>query len=176
VIDANGYRANVGIIVSNAEGRLLWARRTGQEAWQFPQGGIKRDESPKQALFRELWEEVGLTENHVDILGQTRKWLCYRLPQGLVRHNLKPICIGQKQMWYLLQLKKEASAEVKLDTCCNPEFDRWRWVDYWLPLREVVSFKREVYKKALEELAPLLRVNDSPRCEHSSALQSDRTV
>ena len=160
MIDADGYRANVGIIVSNAEGRLLWARRVGQEAWQFPQGGIKRHESPQQALFRELWEEVGLTEQEVVILGQTRKWLCYQLPQGLVRHNLKPICIGQKQMWYLLQLKGDC-AQVKLDTCCKPEFDRWRWVDYWLPLQEVVSFKREVYKKALEELLPLLPNYDS---------------
>jgi len=156
VIDANGYRANVGIIISNAEGRLLWARRTGQEAWQFPQGGIKRDESPRQALFRELWEEVGLTERQVVVLGQTRKWLCYRLPHGLVRHNLKPTCIGQKQMWYLLQLKEDC-AKVNLDACGKPEFDRWRWVDYWLPLREVVSYKREVYKLALEELAPLLQ-------------------
>jgi len=167
VIDADGFRANVGIIVSNAEGRVLWARRSGQEAWQFPQGGIKRHESPEQALFRELWEEVGLTRQEVVILGQTRRWLCYRLPQGLVRHNLKPTCIGQKQMWYLLQLK-ENCARVRLDTCCKPEFDRWRWVDYWLPLREVVSFKREVYKMALEELEPLLPnriIEESPPCD-----------
>jgi len=167
VIDANGYRANVGIIVSNAEGRLLWARRCGQEAWQFPQGGIKRHESPEQALFRELWEEVGLTEQEVVILGQTREWLCYRLPHGLVRHNLKPTCIGQKQIWYLLQLKADSS-KVKLDTCCNPEFDRWRWVDYWLPLREVVPFKREVYRLALEEFAPLMQTRGYAESEMES--------
>lgn len=161
MIDANGFRANVGIIISNAEGRLLWARRIGQDAWQFPQGGIKRNESPQQALYRELWEEVGLTAQQVVILGQTRKWLCYRLPRSLVRQHLKPTCIGQKQMWYLLRLK-HSSAMVNLDACDRPEFDRWRWVDYWHPLREVVAFKREVYKKALQELAPLLQTSAMP--------------
>ena len=104
MIDENGYRPNVGIILCNESGQVLWARRIGQDAWQFPQGGIKDDETPEQALFRELGEEVGLSEQDVEILGCTRGWLRYRLPRRMVRYNSKPVCVGQKQKWFLLKL------------------------------------------------------------------------
>jgi len=154
VIDLDGYRANVGIILNNQDGKLLWARRIGQEAWQFPQGGIQPNESPEDAMYRELREEVGLEPCHVTILGRTSDWLRYRLPKGLIRHQSKPLCIGQKQIWFMLELKGEES-DVKLDASDEPEFDHWRWVDYWDPLEEVVSFKRGVYEHALAELEPL---------------------
>jgi len=77
MIDSDGYRLNVGIILSNDEGRLFWARRIGQDAWQFPQGGIDKEESPEQAMYRELKEETGLDPNDVDILGCTQDWLKY---------------------------------------------------------------------------------------------------
>ena len=80
VIDSEGYRPNVGIILCNGEQRLFWARRIGQDAWQFPQGGIRSGESAEEALFRELHEEVGLRPEHVEIMGATRDWLYYRLP------------------------------------------------------------------------------------------------
>lgn len=155
MIDRDGYRPNVGIILSSGQGKLFWARRVGQDAWQFPQGGIKQNESPKQALFRELWEEVGLAEDHVEILGSTQGWLRYELPSNYLRHNVEPTCIGQKQVWFLLRLLA-SEQNVKLDAAENPEFDGWRWVDYWFPLEEVVSFKRKVYECALNELAPYL--------------------
>jgi len=155
MIDSDGYRANVGIILCNAQGRLLWARRIGQDAWQFPQGGIKANETRKEALFRELHEEVGLTSSHVELVGSTQKWLRYDLPKRFLRHGSKPLCIGQKQMWYLLKLVGKDD-DVRLDACEQPEFDGWRWVDYWLPLEEVVSFKRDVYREALKELEPFL--------------------
>ena len=155
MIDANGYRSNVGIVLSNTRGQLLWARRIGQNAWQFPQGGIKQDESPEQALYRELWEEVGLAPQQVNILGNTQGWLRYKLPHWLVRQSQEPICIGQKQVWYLLQLSSCDSA-INLEKSTRPEFDQWRWIDYWQPIDEVVTFKREVYNKALSELEPLL--------------------
>lgn len=145
----------MGIILSNHQGKLLWARRIGQNAWQFPQGGIKRHETPKQAMFRELWEEIGLEASHVRVLGATQGWLRYRLPKWLMRRQNQPLCIGQKQIWYLLQLRCN-DEHVRLDLAETPEFDGWRWVDYWFPLEEVVAFKRDVYKKALKELAPLL--------------------
>jgi len=155
MIDSEGYRANVGIILCNAQGRLLWARRIGQDAWQFPQGGIKPNETRKEALFRELREEVGLTSDHVELMGSTRKWLRYDLPKRFLRHGSKPLCIGQKQIWYLLRLTGKDD-DVRLDVGEQPEFDGWRWVDYWLPLEEVVSFKRDVYRQALKELEPFL--------------------
>lgn len=138
---------------------MLWARRIGQNAWQFPQGGIKAHETPKQALFRELWEEVGLEAEHVDVLGATRGWLRYQLPKWLMRRHETPLCVGQKQVWYLLRLAG-SDDNVKLDLADKPEFDGWRWVDYWHPLTEVVSFKREVYERALHELAPLLETEN----------------
>ncbi len=156
MIDKEGYRPNVGIILTNAEGRLFWARRIGEDAWQFPQGGIQRDETPEQALFRELSEEVGLQPNDVEVLGCTQSWLRYRLPYQLVRHGRKPVCIGQKQRWFLLRLVG-GEQQVCLDGNGNPEFDGWRWVSYWEPIDQVVAFKRSVYQHALRELAPLMK-------------------
>lgn len=155
MIDSDGYRPNVGIILSNGEGKLFWARRIGQDAWQFPQGGIRTDETPEEAMFRELTEEVGLSAEHVEIIGVTRGWLRYRLPKRLIRHNSKPVCIGQKQVWFMLRLLAD-EGEVRFDTTAQPEFDHWRWVDYWHPVEGVVHFKREVYSRALQELAHLL--------------------
>lgn len=155
MIDADGFRPNVGIILSNPQGRVLWAKRIGQEAWQFPQGGIRPGESAEQALFRELNEELGLLPEHVAVVGCTRHWLRYRLPKRFIRRHNNPVCIGQKQKWFVLRLTAPDSA-VRFDATDRPEFDRWRWVDYWHPLSEVVFFKREVYKQALRELSPLL--------------------
>lgn len=155
MIDPEGYRPNVGIILCNAEGRLFWGRRFGQHSWQFPQGGIQRDESPEQAMFRELAEEVGLRPEHVQVVGWTRGWLRYRLPRRLIRHGSQTPCIGQKQVWFLLRMVSDEDA-VCLDASNHPEFDHWEWVDYWYPLRAVVPFKRHVYWCALRELAPLL--------------------
>lgn len=155
MIDADGFRPNVGIMLTNAHGQLLWARRVGgQDAWQFPQGGIKNHESPEDALFRELHEEIGLTPKDVSVLGCTKGWLRYHLPSRFVRQQ-SPLCIGQKQKWFLLQLQSPATA-IHLTACQPPEFDTWRWVSYWYPLGHVVSFKREVYRRALKELAPFL--------------------
>ena len=155
VIDSDGYRANVGIILTNRSGQLLWARRIRQEAWQFPQGGIQAEETPQEAMYRELEEEIGLESRHVEMLGSTRGWLRYRLPEKFIRRHQQPVCVGQKQVWFMLRLVGEERF-VRLDLSDRPEFDNWRWVDYWHPLREVVAFKRTVYKKALNELAPLL--------------------
>ena len=153
-IDSEGFRPNVGIIVLNERGQALWARRVGgKDAWQFPQGGINPGESPEQALYRELYEEVGLTRSQVTLLASTRGWLRYRLPQRLVRRRSEPLCIGQKQKWYLLQLNDEES-NISFNNGYKPEFDHWRWVSYWHPLTKVVTFKREVYRRALTELAP----------------------
>ena len=162
VIDAEGFRSNVGIIICNAEQRLLWARRCGQNAWQFPQGGIQAQETPEQAMYRELSEETGLQPQQVEIIASTRPWLRYRLPKRYVRYDQEPVCIGQKQIWYLLRLVDKDEA-INLDNGAKPEFDAWRWVSYWLPVRQVVFFKRGVYRKALSQFAGLLFADDKRR-------------
>lgn len=160
IIDSSGYRLNIGIILANAAGKLFWAKRVGRDAWQFPQGGMHQGESPEVTLYRELREEIGLRSEDVSILARTRHWLRYQIPKRLIR-NTRPICIGQKQIWYLLRL--EGGDElIHLDHTSKPEFDHWEWVNYWYPLREVVLFKRDVYRRALRELAPYLFEN-APR-------------
>lgn len=155
MIDGDGYRPNVGIVICNRAGQVLWARRYGQHSWQFPQGGINPGETAEQAMYRELFEEVGLTKKDVWLLSSTRNWLRYKLPKRLVRWDTKPVCIGQKQRWFLLQLMCDES-KVNMQTSGNPEFDDWRWVSYWYPVRQVVSFKRDVYRRVMKEFAPVV--------------------
>ncbi|MGI1679649.1 MAG: RNA pyrophosphohydrolase [Cellvibrionaceae bacterium] len=153
MIDEDGFRPNVGIIITNEQGQLFWARRVGgHDAWQFPQGGISENEHPEDALYRELHEEVGLEKEDVDVLACTKGWLRYRLPKQLIRHRSKPLCIGQKQKWFLLK-HKSPEERIRLDLHKTAEFDHWRWVSYWYPLNQVVTFKRDVYRRALKELS-----------------------
>tara|TARA_R110002167_G_scaffold6277_6_gene28994 strand:+ start:66284 stop:66769 length:486 start_codon:yes stop_codon:yes gene_type:complete len=160
MIDSRGFRPNVGIIICNSRGQLLWAKRIGQDAWQFPQGGIRHGERLQHALFRELKEEVGLDPEDVEIISSTKGWLYYQLPKNLIRQHSNPVCIGQKQKWYLLGLR---APEDKIDLVSNntPEFDDWQWVSFWYPLSQVIDFKREVYRQALKEL--VLPLNQSLR-------------
>jgi len=155
MIDADGFRANVGIILTNSQGKLFWGRRIGMDAWQFPQGGIRHNEPVENAMYRELREETGLQPVHVEIIGFTNEWLRYRLPKRFIRRNCKPLCIGQKQIWYLLKLIAHEE-NVKLDVSRKPEFDLWKWVDFWEPVKQVVDFKRSVYEQTLIEFEPLL--------------------
>ena len=160
-IDEEGYRANVGIILSNHEGKLLLAGRVGSKGWQFPQGGMLEGESALEAMYRELHEEVGLTESDVEVLGKTDDWIRYRLPDKFVRKNSVPLCIGQKQCWFMLRLLG-SDKRVRFDRSQSPEFDRWRWVEFWRPVNEVIYFKRRVYARALHELGPHLYPDGLP--------------
>jgi len=159
--DAKGFRSNVGIILTHDNGQLLLGGRVGQAGWQFPQGGIQVDEAPREAMFRELDEELGLQPDDVQVMGETTDWLHYRLPEKFIRHERKPLCIGQRQRWFMLRLISSEEA-LDLQKSDLPEFDRWRWVDYWRPVKEVVYFKRRVYVSALAELAPLLFADEVP--------------
>jgi putative (di)nucleoside polyphosphate hydrolase len=161
VIDPEGFRANVGIVLMRGTGEVFLGRRAGGRGWQFPQGGVRRGEQLEEALYRELHEEVGLVSADVALLGGTSNWIHYRLPPRYVRRNRRPVCIGQKQRWFLLLLKRE-DAKFAFDRTSEPEFDQWRWSDYWEPVREVIYFKRPVYMRALAELAPLAFPGNTP--------------
>ena len=146
----------MGIIIFNDAAQVLWAKRLGQDAWQFPQGGVHHNETAEDAMLRELDEEVGLQAEDVEIIASTREWLPYRLPAHLIRQNSRPVCIGQKQKWFLLRLVSDVD-RIRLDRGGRPEFDHWRWVSYWYPLNQVIEFKRDVYRQALNELNSALR-------------------
>lgn len=155
MLDREGYRPNVGIILTNQRNEVFWGKRIREHSWQFPQGGIKKGESPEEAMFRELYEEVGLKPEHVRILGRTRDWLRYDVPRQWVRREWRGTYMGQKQIWFLLRLTGRDS-DVCLRATDKPEFDAWRWNSYWVPLESVIEFKRAVYERALIELARLI--------------------
>ncbi|HXY06122.1 MAG TPA: RNA pyrophosphohydrolase [Burkholderiaceae bacterium] len=152
MLDKDGYRPNVGIVLLNDRSEVFWGKRVKQHSWQFPQGGIKHGESPEQAMYRELYEEIGLQTQHVKILARTRHWLRYEVPEQWIRRELRGNYRGQKQIWYLLRLVGR-DCDVCLRRSEKPEFDAWRWSDYWIPLDSVIEFKRQVYEQALRELS-----------------------
>jgi len=162
MIDKDGYRPNVGIVICNSRNEVFWGKRVRQDSWQFPQGGIKHGETPELAMFRELKEEVGLSPEHVRILGRTRQWLRYDVPREWVRREWRGHYRGQKQIWFLLRLTGR-ECDVCLRATNHPEFDAWRWNEYWDPVSAVVDFKQEVYRRALEELQHYLRVDNQAR-------------
>jgi putative (di)nucleoside polyphosphate hydrolase len=155
MLDREGYRPNVGIILVNTRDEVFWGKRIREHSWQFPQGGIKHGESPEQAMYRELQEEVGLHPQHVKILGRTRGWLRYDVPKHWIKREWRNTYRGQKQIWYLLRLVGRDS-DVCLRASNHPEFDAWRWSEYWVPLDAVIEFKRKVYQQALSELSRVL--------------------
>ncbi len=163
VIDRDGFRVNIGIVLSTDDGRLFLGRRARGRGWQFPQGGVGRGETLEESLYRELQEEIGLGVADVRVLGRTRRWLRYRLPPRFLRRDVLPLCIGQKQHWFLLRLSQTAQA-FRFDATASPEFDHWRWVDYWQPIREVIYFKRAVYSEVLHEFGPVVFPRGLPPC------------
>lgn len=150
-----GYRPNVGIIIINPEKKVLLARRLGfKDAWQFPQGGVHQEETALEAMHRELYEELGLKPEEVEVLAESRHWFKYKLPERFIRYHDLPLVIGQKQKWFLLRLLVDEK-KIALDCAEKPEFEEWKWVDYWYPVDKVIAFKRRVYRKILEEFARL---------------------
>ncbi len=155
MLDREGFRPNVGIILLNTQNEVWWGKRVREHSWQFPQGGIKFGETPEQAMFRELEEEVGLRTEHVKIIGRTRDWLRYEVPDRFIKREIRGHYRGQKQIWFLLRMVGR-DCDVNLRITDHPEFDAWRWHDYWVPLDVVIEFKREVYQRALQELSRFL--------------------
>ena len=169
MLDREGYRPNVGIILCNARNEVFWGKRIREHSWQFPQGGIKRGESPAQAMFRELYEEVGLKPEHVRILGRTKGWLRYEVPMQWIKREWRGSYKGQKQIWFLLRLVGRDN-DLCLRATNKPEFDAWRWNDYWVPLESVIEFKRSVYEMALNELVRFVDADARLRSKHRRGL------
>jgi putative (di)nucleoside polyphosphate hydrolase len=155
MIDRDGYRPNVAIVLCNAKNEVFWGKRIKEHSWQFPQGGIKLNESPEDAMYRELEEETGLRREHVQILGRTKGWLHYHVPNHWIKREWRGTYKGQKQIWYLLRLVGR-DHDIRLRASTHPEFDAWRWHDYWVPLDSVIEFKRDVYRQALQQLVRFL--------------------
>ena len=164
MLDREGFRPNVGIILLNQKNQVFWGKRIRTHSWQFPQGGIDRGETPEQAMFRELHEEVGLHPEHVRIVARTRDWLRYEVPDRFIRRDARGFYKGQKQIWYLLQLIGH-DWDLNLRATDHPEFDAWRWNQFWVRLDVVVEFKRGVYEMALTELSRYLPRNNEHRNE-----------
>ena len=176
MLDRDGYRPNVGILLVNTHNDVFWGKRVNQHAWQFPQGGIQPGETPLQAMYRELEEEIGLLRAHVRILGRTREWLRYEVPEKWARRQREKegtragaAYRGQKQIWYLLRMVGR-DCDVRLRGSGHPEFDAWRWHDYWVPLEAVIDFKREVYRQALIELHRYLHADRRSRVRRAELL------
>jgi putative (di)nucleoside polyphosphate hydrolase len=172
MLDRNGYRPNVGIILVNRRNEVFWGKRIREHSWQFPQGGIKRGETPEQAMYRELNEETGLWPEHVRIIGRTRNWLRYDVPERWVRREWRGHYRGQKQIWFLLRMIGH-DTDVSLRASSHPEFDAWRWNDYWVPLDTVIEFKRSVYQQALTELSRFLQPRSDSRAGDGHARVHD---
>lgn len=145
------FRLGVGMIICNQDRQVFWGKRAKEESWQFPQGGIRENEAPEEALYRELEEEIGLKPHDVQLLGSTESWLVYRWPEVKRLSHKNPNRLGQKQKWFLLRLISEDTT-IYLHNTYPAEFEKWRWVDYWYPIEHVALFKRKTYRQALHEL------------------------
>ncbi|WGS49435.1 RNA pyrophosphohydrolase [Paraburkholderia sp. D15] len=163
MLDREGFRPNVGIILLNAHNEVFWGKRLREHSWQFPQGGIKYGETPVQAMYRELHEETGLLPEHVKVIGRTRDWLRYEVPDKFIKREVRGHYRGQKQIWFLLRMVGR-DCDICLRATDHPEFDAWRWNEYWVPLDCVIEFKRDVYQLALTELSRFMR-RAAPRAE-----------
>jgi putative (di)nucleoside polyphosphate hydrolase len=120
-------------------------------------------------MYRELHEETGLRPEHVKIIGRTRDWLRYEVPDKFIKREVRGHYRGQKQIWFLLRMVGR-DCDICLRATDHPEFDAWRWNEYWVPLDAVIEFKRDVYQLALTELSRFLRRaaprTEKPRAQH----------
>tara|TARA_B100000700_G_scaffold331809_1_gene469365 strand:- start:51922 stop:52422 length:501 start_codon:yes stop_codon:yes gene_type:complete len=151
------YRPNVAVIIMNSEGKLLWCRRKDHQGWQFPQGGIDKHESPLQAAIRETREEVGLAIDDLNYIYESKEWVKYKVPESRrKKYFINRSFVGQKQKWFLAYLNAKESS-INLNNSKVIEFDKWQWVSYWYPTREIIDFKKPIYRKMLLEIWPVYK-------------------
>ena len=149
------YRPNVAIVIINRRGSILWCQRKNNDGWQFPQGGIDKNESPREAILRETKEEVCLESEDLKIIFESKKWFKYDVPKErrpnyfITKNKFR----GQIQKWFLAELLSDDS-KINLEATQTVEFKTWIWASYWYALGSVVPFKKEVYREALLEMLP----------------------
>ena len=150
------YRANVGIMVVNAQGHVFVGQRldNSQNAWQMPQGGIDAGEDPRAAALRELAEETGIRADLVQVLAQSNAWLAYKLPDHLIPNFWGGRYQGQKQKWFLMRfIGTDKDVNIQTD---HPEFSAWKWLPPDQLCDAIVPFKRAIYQAVLDEFAGYL--------------------
>lgn len=150
------YRRNVGVMLANRRGEVFVGQRldNDQAAWQMPQGGIDKGESPRDAALRELFEETGVAPALVTIEAETEGWLPYELPVDLVPKIWKGRYRGQEQKWFLMRFQG-ADSDIDIATE-HPEFSSWRWLSPDDLVAHIVPFKRKVYERVLAQFASRL--------------------
>lgn len=147
------YRPGVGLMLFNPQGLVFTAKRidTEADAWQMPQGGIDEGETPRQAAFRELKEEIGT--DSAEILGESADWFRYDLPQDLVGKVWKGRFRGQTQKWFALRFTgRDCDIDIRTE---HPEFRDWRWSRFDQLLTLIVPFKRDLYRAVISEFTPI---------------------
>jgi putative (di)nucleoside polyphosphate hydrolase len=148
------YRPGVGIMLLNDQWQVLVARRISPpgDAWQMPQGGIDEGETPIQAAYRELKEEIGVSA--AEVIAESETWLRYDLPDGVPRRHSEKPWRGQRQKWFVMRFTGD-DRDIKLDGTEEPEFDAWRWIPISKLAETIVSFKRQVYLDLMHEFPHL---------------------
>jgi putative (di)nucleoside polyphosphate hydrolase len=143
------YRPCVGVVLLNREGLIFAGQRidTPGPAWQMPQGGIDKDEAPRAAALRELWEETGVTPDLVEFVANTDGWITYDLPPELLGRAWGGKYRGQRQKWFLFRYLGRDD-QIRIDTD-HPEFGSWRWIGAEDMVASIVPFKREVYAQVV---------------------------
>ena len=156
-IDKLPYRPNVGIMVVNKDGHIFVAKRIDHysDAWQMPQGGIEPDEDLQTAALRELHEETGISDNKVDQVAEIEEWITYDLPTNLIPQLWNGKYRGQKQKWFLMKFLGD-DADIDIETQ-HPEFSSWKWIAPEELPQTIVSFKRDVYVRVLDEFQSFIK-------------------
>lgn len=165
---AKPYRRGVGIALLNTRGKVFVAERIDTPgAWQMPQGGIDKNETPRDAALRELYEEIGTDKAR--IIAVTRKWLRYDLPEDLQGKVWRGKYRGQEQKWYLMRFTG-TDADIDIATK-HQEFVAWKWLRFTDLPKVIVGFKRDIYKQvvaAFQEKAAAARTPSAAKKSRSA--------
>ena len=151
------YRPCVGIVLIK-NGSIFAGQRLDykSDAWQMPQGGIEKNESPIRAAIRELKEETGINKKHIKIILESKNWINYDLLKELIPKLWNGKFVGQSQKWFAMEFLGSDS-DVNINTE-NPEFSKWQWMTKNKLLDSIVPFKKRVYENILSQFSAQLNL------------------